>query len=463
VPSRKKILSCQNFYQQLSISFATQKIPSLRFLHLIVENQIETRLVGTRGAFEIGFVAMGAKHCYISARELGAGRFWLEVRCMGDTMRRWLVAMLATTLVVAAGCKQKQETNVILIGHVASMSGDTATFGQSADKGILLALDEINKEGLVLGKPVAVKTEDDRSLSDEARTATEKLVSRDHVCAILGEIASSRSIAMAPACQDAHIPMLSPGSTNPKVTQMGDYIFRACFIDKYQGAAMANFAVQNLKVKNYATLYAANSDYSVGLRTFFNEAAEKLGAKEIINSSYSEKSDVDFSAQLTKIRDAKPDAIIVTGYYNEAGKIARQARDLGIKVPLIGGDGWDSDELLKIGGDALNGCYFANHYAPDEDRPAVKAFVDAFQAKYHQVPDAMAILGYDAMKLMVDAIKRAGSTDGAKIRDALAATKNFPGAAGDITIDADRNAMKPIVIVGIKDGKLKFETAVNPS
>jgi branched-chain amino acid transport system substrate-binding protein len=382
---------------------------------------------------------------------------------MGDTMRRWLVAMLATTLVVVAGCKKQQEANTILIGHVASMTGDTATFGLSADKGIRLALEEINKEGPVLGKPVEVLTEDDRSDSAEARTATEKLISRDHVCAILGEIASSRSIAMAPACQDAHVPMLSPGSTNPKVTQMGDYIFRACFIDKYQGAAMADFAVNTLKVKKYATLYAANSDYSVGLRDFFNEEAKKLGAEEVIKSSYSEKSDVDFNAQLTKIRDAKPDAIIVTGYYNEAGKIARQARDLGIKVPLIGGDGWDSDQLLKIGGDALNGCYFANHYAPDQDRPAVKAFVEAFKAKYNgEVPDAMAILGYDAMKLMVDAIKRAGSTDGSKIRDSLAATKDFNAAAGNITIDSDRNAKKPIVIVGIKDGKLKFEAAVNP-
>jgi branched-chain amino acid transport system substrate-binding protein len=390
---------------------------------------------------------------------------------MGDTMLRRrplfvaMLAMLATTLLLAVGCnKQKQESNEILIGHVASMTGDTATFGNSADKGIRLALDEINKEGPVLGKSVAIKTEDDRSLGDEARTATTKLISRDHVCAILGEIASTRSIAMAPACQDAHIPMLSPGSTNVKVTKLGDYVFRACFTDKFQGAVMANFAVQTLKVKRYAVLYAANSDYSVGLRDFFNEAAKKLGAEETIALSYSEKSDVDFSAQLTKIRDTKPDAIIATGYYNEAGKIARQARDLGIKVPLIGGDGWDSDQLLKIGGDALNGCYFANHYAPDEDRPAVKAFVDAFKAKYNgEVPDAMAILGYDAMKVMVDAIKRAGSTDGAKIREALAATKDFPGAAGSITIDAERNARKPIVIVGISDGKLKFVASENPS
>lgn len=377
---------------------------------------------------------------------------------------RWSVVIgLAAAMMLAVGCKQKhQESSEILIGHVASLTGDTATFGTSADKGIRLALDEVNQAGPVLGKPVKVLTEDDRSLNDEAKTACEKLINRDHVCAILGEIASSRSIAMAPVCQDAHIPMLSPGSTNPKVTQMGDYIFRACFIDEYQGRAMANFVVTNLKAKRYAVLYAANSDYSVGLKDYFEQAAMSLGAERTIELSYSEKSDVDFRGQLTRIRDTNPDVIIVTGYYTEAGQIARQARELGIKVPLVGGDGWDSDQLLKIGGDALNGCYFANHYAPDEDRPAVKAFVAAFKAKYNEVPDAMAILGYDAMKLMVDAIKRAGSTDGPKIRDALASTKDFPGAAGTITIDQNRNARKPIVIVGIENGKLHFVTAVNP-
>ncbi|HSZ59150.1 MAG TPA: ABC transporter substrate-binding protein [Tepidisphaeraceae bacterium] len=378
---------------------------------------------------------------------------------------RWTVVLgLAAAMIAASGCKKQQEdSNVILIGHVASITGDTATFGTSADKGIKLALDEINKAGPVLGKSVDVKTEDDRSVNEEARTACEKLISRDHVCSILGEIASSRSIAMAPACQDARIPMLSPGSTNPKVTQMGDYIFRACFIDQYQGAAMAHFVVDTLKAKKYAVLYAANSDYSVGLKDFFNEAATKLGAEPTQQLSYTEKSDVDFSSQLTKIRDTNPEAIIVTGYYSEAGQIAKQARQLGIKVPLVGGDGWDSDELLKIGGDALNGCYFANHYAPDEDRPAVKEFVAAFKAKYNgEVPDAMAILGYDAMKLMVDAIKRAGSTEGPKIRDALTATKDFPGAAGNITIDKDRNAKKPIVIVGIDNSKLHFVASVNP-
>jgi branched-chain amino acid transport system substrate-binding protein len=387
-------------------------------------------------------------------------------------MRISLAAMAALLLpVLMVGCKQPTDegsAKEVLIGHVASKTGDTATFGLSADEGIRLALDEINAGAKVLGKPVRVITEDDRSLPDEAKTATEKLITHDHAVAILGEIASSRSIAMAPVCQDAKVPMLSPGSTNPKVTEVGDFIFRACFTDPFQGAAMAEFAMKNLGLKKFAILYAANSDYSVGLRNYIDEAVKKGGGEIVQTLSYTEKSDKDFRSQLTKIRDAGADAIFVTGYYQEASLIAQQARDLGIKVPLIGGDGWDSDQLLKVGKDALNGCYFSNHYSPDEKRPEVQAFVGAYKAKYKnpdgtpKVPDAMAILGYDAMKLMAHAINEAGSTDGQKIRDALANTKNFPGAGGSITIDENRNAKKAIVILKIEDGQFKFVTSIAP-
>ena len=356
----------------------------------------------------------------------------------------------------------------ILIGHYASMTGDTATFGVSADEGIQLAVKEINEAGGVLGKKVRVITEDDRSLPDEAKTAVQKLINRDKVVALLGEIASSRSIAGAPIAQDAGVPMLSPGSTNPKVTEIGDYIFRACFIDPFQGTAMANFALRDLKGKRFAILYAVNSDYSVGLRDFFRDAVQKGGGQIVADLSYTEKSDVDFTAQLTKIRDANPDAIWVPGYYTEAGLICQQARRLGIKVPLMGGDGWDSDQTVKIGGKDVEGTYFSNHYHADEDRPEVKKFVESYKAMYKnpdgspKVPDAMAILGYDAMKLMADAIGRAGNTDGAKIRDALAATKGFPGASGTITIDENRNAKKPIVILKIEGGQFKYVSRVEP-
>ena len=377
-------------------------------------------------------------------------------------MRRSLITLACAIMMVAAGCKQKQNENEIVIGHVASMTGDTATFGISADEGIRLALSQIPNQ-MLLGKKIRLQTEDDRSLPDEAKTATEKLITKDYAVAILGEIASSRSIAMAPICQDAHVPMLSPGSTNPKVTEIGDYIFRACFIDPFQGTAMANFAMHDLKLRRFAVLYAINSDYSVGLKDFFEQAVKKDGGEIDAELSYAEKSDKDFRSQLTKIRDANPDAIWVPGYYTEAGLIAQQARELGIKVPLMGGDGWDSDQTVKVGKEAIEGCYFSNHYSPDEKRPEVQSFVAAYKAMYNnKVPDAMAILGYDAMNLMVHAITVAGSTDGAKIRDALATTKDFPAAGGSITIDANRNAKKAIVILKIENGQFKFVTSIPP-
>ena len=374
-------------------------------------------------------------------------------------------ALLAATF---AGCKRgggssSGSGNEIVIGHVASRTGDTATFGVSADEGILLAVDEINAAGGVLGKQVRVITEDDRSLSDEAKTATNKLITVDKVVAILGEIASSRSIAMAPVCEDAKIPMLSPGSTNPKVTKGYEWVFRNCFIDPFQGSAMANFAMNQLKLKRFAILYPVNSDYGVGLRDFFKAAVTQGGGTIVEEVAYTEKSDVDFKSQLTKIRNANPEAIFVSGYYTEAGLIAKQARDLGITVPLLGGDGWDSDQTLKIGGKAVEGCYFTNHYSPDEDRPEVKAFVEAHKKKYNgKVPDAMAILGYDAMKIMADAIKRAGSTEPNKVREALAATKDFPGASGTTTIDAEHNAKKSVVVLKIDDGQFKYAGTVKP-
>lgn len=375
------------------------------------------------------------------------------------------------------GCKnddssQNTTTGEIVIGHVASLQGDTATFGTSSEEGIRLALDEVNQKGVLGGRKIKVVTEDDRSLPDEAKTATEKLITRDKVVAILGEIASSRSIAMGPVAQEAGVPMLSPGSTNPKVTEAGDYVFRACFIDPFQGTAVATFAMaakpDGLGLKRFAILYPVNSDYGMGLREFFGDAVKKAGGQIVADEAYTEKSDVDFRGQLTKIKQANPEAIFVSGYYTEAGLIAQQARELGINVPLMGGDGWDSDQTVKIGKEATNNCFFSNHYSDAEDRPEVKAFVDAYRARFKnpdgspKTPDAMAILGYDAMKLMADAIERAGSTNGAKIRDALAATKNFPGASGAITIDAQRNAQKSLVILEITNGRFDYVASVAP-
>lgn len=385
-------------------------------------------------------------------------------------MRQWLPAtclICCVWLIGFVGCDKSSSSvgsNDVLVGHVASLNGDTATFGVSADEGVRLAMDQINAAGGILGgRKVRVITEDDRSLGDEAKTAVNKLITRDQVCAVLGEISSSRSIAMAPVCEDMKIPMLSPGSTNPKVTQGYEYVFRNCFIDTFQGEAMARFAIEDLKLKRFAFLYPINSDYGVGLRNYVAEYLNKVGAEIVANESYAEKTDSDFKAQLTKIKAANPEAIFVTGYYTEAGLIAQQAKQLGMNLPLIGGDGWDSDKTLEIGREAVNGCFFTNHYSPDEERPEVQAFVSAYKGKYGgKVPDAMAILGYDAMKIMADAISRAGSTDPMRIRDALAATKDFPGASGKTTIDKDHNASKAIVIIEIKNGQFTYRAKIEP-
>jgi len=371
-------------------------------------------------------------------------------------MRRFTV-LLCLTFVCSIAAAQE-----IPIGEFGSLTGGTATFGISTDEGVHLALDEINAKGGVLGQPIKIYVEDDQSRPEEAVTAVQKLVNQEKVVAVIGEVASSRSLAAAPVCQKNRIPMLSPSSTNPKVTQVGTYIFRACFIDPFQGSAMANYAMNKLGQRKLAILYDVKNDYSVGLRQFFIETVKKNGGEIVADESYGE-GDIDFKAQLTKIRGQNPDGIYVPGYYTEVGLICRQARELGINVPLMGGDGWDSDKTFEIGRDAVNGCYFTNHYSPDEDRPEVKTFVDAYKKKYNgKTPDAMAILGYDAMRLMADSIQRAGKTSGKAIRDALAATKNFPGASGTITMDANRNAQKPIVILKIENDKTHFVGSVQP-
>ena len=352
--------------------------------------------------------------------------------------------------------------NVIKVGEFASLTGNTATFGQSSHKGSALAFEEVNQAGGLLGKKVELVSEDDQSKPEEARTAVLKLIRQDRVVAILGEVASSRSLAAAPEAQRAHVPMVSPASTNPQVTQVGDYIFRACFIDPVQGGTMAHFAYQDLGVRRAAVLVDVKNDYSVGLADFFVKTFQQVGGQIVAHESYSE-GDIEFRAQLTKIRETDPQAIFVPGYYTEVGLIAQQARELGIKAPLLGGDGWDSPVTLEIGKDAVNGAYFSNHYAADDPSERVQGFIAKFRARWDgETPDAMAVLGYDAAGMLADAIRRAGSTDPEKVRDALAATKDFPGVSGDITMDADRNARKPIVILKIEDGKVHFVKAQQP-
>jgi branched-chain amino acid transport system substrate-binding protein len=351
--------------------------------------------------------------------------------------------------------------DTIKVGEYASLTGSEATFGQSSHKGTQLAIDDLNAAGGVLGKKIELITEDDQSQAGQPATAVRKLISSDGVVAVLGEVASSRSLEAAPICQENKIPMISPASTNPKVTQVGDYVFRVCFIDPFQGTVMANFAQKILKLNSVAVLSDVKSDYSLGLAKFFKLGFTSAGGKIVTEENYS-GGDKDFSAQLTAIKAANPDGIFVPGYYTEVGLIALQAKQLGLNCPIFGGDGWESSSLVPIGGAALEGDYFSTHYSPEDTSPAVQNFVKEFQSRYGEVPDAMAALGYDSAMILADAIKRAGATDGAKVRDSLAATKNFAGITGNITMDANRDASKPAVILAIKNGAFKYLETVQP-
>jgi branched-chain amino acid transport system substrate-binding protein len=382
-------------------------------------------------------------------------------------MRRNILSVAAGLVCVAlaAGCNKSGETpaatGVIKVGEFASLTGSEATFGQMSHHGTELAIDQLNAGGGVLGEKLELHTEDDQSKQGESKTIAKKLISRDGVVAMLGEVASNRSLEAAPVCQENKIPQISPSSTNPKVTEIGDYIFRVCFTDPQQGKVLAQFAQSTLKAHRVAILTDAASAYSVGLANYFREAFTAAGGQITSEGKYS-GGDKDFSAQLTSIKGENPDALFVPGYYTEVGLIARQAHDLGIKAPLFGGDGWESSELVTIGGEAVEGDYFSTHFSPEDKSPAVEKFVKDFQAKYSVTPDAMAALGYDSAMLLADAMKRAGSTDGSKVRDALAATRDFPGVAGNITIDAQRNATKPLVILQVKDGKFHLVEKIAP-
>ncbi len=349
----------------------------------------------------------------------------------------------------------------IPIGEYEALTGGTASFGRTTHNGVLLAVEEINAGGGVKGKKIRLFTEDDRGQPQEAITAVTKLINQNKVKAVVGEVASSRSLAAGRVCQSAQIPMITPSSTNPQVTRLGEYIFRVCFTDDYQGKVVARFARQDLKLSRVAVLVDNKQDYSKGLTESFTQEFSSLGGTVVATVAY-ESGDTDFRGQLNQIRAKNPEAIFVPGYYNDVGLIAKQAREMGIKVPLLGGDGWDAPELLQVAGSALEGCYFSNHYSKDSPDPRSVAFVQAYRKRFGEDPNALAALGYDAMKLLADALGRAKSLEPKDIREAIAETKNFPGVTGAITIDEDRNAVKPAVILRITGGRYTLAKTFPP-
>jgi branched-chain amino acid transport system substrate-binding protein len=349
----------------------------------------------------------------------------------------------------------------IVVGHYGSLTGNTAHFGQDTDKAIRLAIDEVNAAGGVLGKKVRLVTLDDRGDSAEAANAVTRLIDVEKVVTLIGEVSSSLSLAGGRVAQRRQVPMISPSSTNPKVTQVGDYVFRVCFLDPFQGKVMADFARDTLKFKRVAILRDVKNDYSIGLADAFKTAFTAGGGTIPVEQSYS-AGDTDFSAQITTIKAADVQGLYVPGYYSEVGAIARTAQRLGLKVPLMGGDGWDAPDLFKIGGDALNGSFYSNHFAPDAATAKSQKFVSDFKAKYGQEPTGLGALGYDAAGVLFEAIRASGKTDPAGIREALTHVKNFEGVSGTITINANRDADKSAVIVAIEDGKGKYRATVAP-
>ena len=367
---------------------------------------------------------------------------------------------LSTLLLSAIGLAGALAQDEIKVGEFASLTGGSASFGQSSHKGTALAFDELNAAGGVLGKKFKLITEDDQTLAGQPATIVRKLISQDKVIAVLGEVASSKSLEAAPICQQNKVPMISPASTNPKVTEVGDYIFRICFIDPFQGTVMSKFALGK-GWKNVAILTDVKQDYSVGLAEFFVKHLTANGGTVVKEQKYS-SGDKDFKAQLTSIKAAKPDAIFVPGYYAEVALVGKQARLLGIKAPLLGGDGWVGDSLLKVAGNSLDGSFFSCHFSADDKSEATQSFVKKFKAKYNETPDDMAALGYDSAVILAKAIEKAGTTDGEKLKAAIAATKDHAGITGKITLDEKRNASKPAVILSIGGGGFKFEQTVEP-
>ncbi|HEY0079702.1 MAG TPA: ABC transporter substrate-binding protein [Pyrinomonadaceae bacterium] len=386
-------------------------------------------------------------------------------------MKRTLLTLgLIVALVASFACERRDGTSTtgdsnagaIKVGIYADLSGQTSSFGQSTKNGVTMAFDEINKAGGVNGRQLEFVIEDDQGQPAQAATVVTKLINQDKVHAIIGEVASSNTLAAAPVAQSAKIPMITPSSTNPTVTQKGDYIFRVCFTDNFQGAVMAKFAVNTLKAKTAAVLGDVNSDYSKGMTQYFEQEFNRLGGRIVTKQAYTQ-TDADFKGQLTAIRSTNPDVIFVPGYYGQVGVIAKQSKELGIKAPLLGGDGWDAPQLWDLGGEALNGAFMANHYSIDDPSPAVKKFVDAYKARYGgTAPDAIAALAYDAAYVLADAIKRAGSTENAKIRDALAQTKNFAGVTGSISINEQRDAVKPAVVFELQNRKFVYKETIQP-
>jgi ABC-type branched-chain amino acid transport systems, periplasmic component len=349
----------------------------------------------------------------------------------------------------------------IKIGVVSCLSGSLSTFGVSSVQGTRLAAEEINSAGGILQQHLTLVVDDNQSKSGETARIVRKFLTQDRVVAILGDLTSSLTMEAAPLAQNAHVPLLTPSATNVAITPIGNFIFRSCFTDPFTGRVMARFALDHLNARRAVIMTDIKQDYSIGVAA---EVKRYFGANggQLLDELSFGSGDTDFRAQLSKLKAARPEVIFLPAYYPEVGLILREARLLGVTVPFVGGEGWDSPVLVQIAGKSAEGSYYANHFASDDLDPQVRRFVMTYQDRYHAVPDALAALWYDGMRLMAQAMERAGSDNPEKIRDALARTKGFSGVTGNISLDDQRNATKPGVIVTIQAGTTKMVERVAP-
>ena len=396
--------------------------------------------------------------------------------CEGEDKmkKRWtILGGLAIAMSIAlTGCgggekaKPAAQTNEIKIGGNVEMTGGVANYGNQALSGMKLAFKQVNASGGVLGKKINLILADNKSEPAEAANATTKLITQDKVSIVMGPIVSSNVLATVKIAEDNKVVVMTPTGTNEKITvdngKVHPFAFRACFIDPFQGRVMANYATKSLKVKTAVIYIDSSSDYSKGVAAAFEETFVKNGGKIVGKEAFLQK-DQDFKATLTKIKALNADIVFIPAYYEEVGKIVKQARELGINQPLLGTDGWDNPKVVEIAGAAaLNNTFFSNHYSSQDSDPNVRKFIEAYKAEYKEEPSSMAALGYDAAMIVVDAIKRANTTDAAKVKEAMEQTKNLQVSTGIVTMDSNHNPIKSAVVIEMKDGKQTFKEKINP-
>ncbi len=355
----------------------------------------------------------------------------------------------------------KPKKEPIVIGEYGSFTGSESTFGINTHRGVMLAVDEQNAKGGIHGQKIEVVTKDNGSDDSRVATGVKELIEQHNVLALIGEVVTNRSMAGAPIAQAAGVPMISTSSTHPKVTQVGDFIFRACFIDPFQGYVMAKFARETLKVSKVAILTEETSEYSLGLSKNFRETFVKLGGT-ITQEKFYRTGERDFRKQLVPIKATKPEAMFIPGYYTDTALISRQIKQLGIKTFLMGGDGWNSSKLIDIGRDAVNGAYFTRAFFKESSEPFVKEFVSKYRQKWGEDPDGPAALAFDTARMLIDSMLRAPTLTRKAVRDEIAKTKNFPGVTGNITMTADRNPDKPAIVMRVDGATFRYVTTVTP-